>query len=68
MHTHTPQDGDTIKLSSGENAITAEFVNTNGRLAWRLYDRHGKGIMLTEDEMRLLGALIANALAIKDNQ
>jgi len=63
MDLHIPRDGDVIRLSSHENAIKAEFVDSDGRLAWRLYDRHGKGILILEDEMRLLAKLINNALA-----
>ena len=63
MDLHIPRDGDVIRLSPHENATRAEFVDTGGRLAWRLYDRHGKGILILEDEMRLLAKLIINALA-----
>ena len=63
MDTHIPQDGEVFKLSPHANATTAEFVDSSGRIAWRLYDRHGKGILLLEDEMRLLAKLINNALA-----
>jgi len=68
MDSHIPQDGEVFKLSSHENATTAEFVNTSGRKAWRLYDRHGKGILLLEDEMRLLAKLISNALAEQEDE
>jgi len=63
MDSHTPQDGDVIRLSPHENATRAEFVNSDGRIAWRLYDRHSKGILILEDEMKLLAKLINNALA-----
>lgn len=68
MHNHIPVDGEVFALSPDENATKAEFVSTRGRIAWRLYDRHGKGVLLTEEQMRLMGSLIANALADKDNK
>ncbi len=68
MQNHTPQDGEVFALSPGDNTIRAEFVDSDGRIAWRLYDRFGKGIMLTEEQMRLMACLIANGLATKDSQ
>lgn len=68
MDNHVPYDGEVFKLSREEDATRAEFVNTNGRIAWRLYDRHGRGVLLTKDEMRLLSTLTNNALADEDSE
>lgn len=61
-----PRDGEVYALSNGENSTRAEFVYTEGgegarsRVAWRLYDRFGKGILLTEVEMLALCQLTNN--------
>ena len=61
-----PEDGDVYALSNEENYIRAEFVESTGevgapsRIAWRLYDRHGKGILLTQKEMLRLCLLTNN--------
>lgn len=68
MHNHIPVDGDVFALSQEENATKAEFVNTNGRMAWRLYDRFGKGVLLTEEQMALLASLTTNALSNKEDK
>ena len=63
---HTPQDGETYALSNRPEHTRAEFVETKGsegaerRIAWRLYDRHGRGILLTDEELRNLAALQEN--------
>lgn len=61
-HDRIPQDGEVYALGTGGNHLRAEFVNTNGRLAWRLYDRLGRGVLLTESELRILVRLSTNVL------
>lgn len=44
-------DGDMIKLAAHENSLIVEFVNTPDRgIAWRMYDRLGRGVLLTHDQ------------------
>ena len=44
-------DGDLIKLAEDENATRVELVRTPGRgIAWRMYDRFGRGILLTHEQ------------------
>lgn len=63
---HTPRDAEVYALSDRENYPRAEFVETKGeggaerRVAWRIYDRHGKGLLLTDEEVRNLGNLQRN--------
>jgi len=63
-----PQDGEVYALSSIENNTRAEFVDTNGKIAWRLYDRFGRGVLLLEEEIRLLTKLSTAVLERKDNE
>lgn len=57
-----PQDGEVYALNSGDNIVYAEFLSTNSRIGWRLYDRLGRGILLTEEEIRKLVMLSQTAL------
>ena len=57
-----PQDGETFALSDEQDCIKAEFINSSGRICWRLCNRIGQGIMLTEDELRRLILLSNNYL------
>ena len=62
----TPHDGDVFALSDGDNYLRAEFVETLGvdgvdhKIAWRLYDRLGRGVLVTEGEIALLAVLTSN--------
>ena len=56
-------DGDSIKLIAHENSLVVEFVNTLGRgIAWRMYDRFGKGILLTHDQAEEFYKLLGDSL------
>jgi hypothetical protein len=63
---HTPKDAEVFALSQREDYPRAEFVVTLGadgaehRVAWRIYDRHGKGLLLTDQEVRNLSKLQRN--------
>ena len=57
-----PKDKEVFALNSIDNRVYAEFLNTNGRIGWRLYDRFGRGILITEEEIRKLVALSVSAL------
>ncbi len=59
-------DGDTFVISTGDNPIYAEFLDTNGRLGWRLVDRHGKGILLDRSAMERLSLLTQIALGFDE--
>ena len=67
-----PEDGEVFALAEEENYIRAEFVESVGevgapnRIAWRLYDRHGKGILLSQKEMTRLCLLTNNYLKRDD--
>jgi len=69
---NTPVDGEVYALSQREGYTRAEFVETEGehgapgRIAWRLCDRFGRGILLTEEEALLLSSLTLNYLKEKD--
>jgi len=63
-----PLDGEVYALSVGDNKTIAEFVNSNGRIGWRLYDRFGRGILLLEEEIRLLTKLSTTALNELDKE
>jgi len=64
-----PLDGEVYALSSEPYSIRAEFVETEGtegaeaRIAWRLYDRHDRGILLTEEAINTLCTLTENYLS-----
>lgn len=61
-----PSDGEVYALSTGPNHTRAEFIATKGgegadsRVAWRLYDRLGRGILLTAEEVDRLCKLTKN--------
>ena len=63
-----PKDGEVFALNGGDNRVHAEFLNTNGRIGWRLYDRFGRGILLTEEEIRKLVILSVAALDSLDSE
>ena len=63
-----PQDGEVFALNSGENRVYAEFLNTKGRIGWRIYDRFGRGVLITEEEIRKLVQLSIQALNSLDNK
>ena len=58
----TLHDGDTFLLSGGPNPIYAEYLNTNGRLGWRIVDKYGKGILFEQSAMDRFSLLIQIAL------
>jgi hypothetical protein len=56
-------DGDMIKLAAHENSLVVEFVNTPGRgIAWRMYDRFGKGVLLTHEQAEEFYKLLGESL------
>lgn len=55
-------DGDVFNLCPGANPIYAEFLETNGRLGWRLVDKYGHGILLEATAMARFSVLIGIAL------
>ena len=61
-------DGEVYALSSTDNPIRAEFVETLGdegaeeRIAWRLYDRFGRGVLLMINDISKLSMLTENYL------
>lgn len=55
-------DGDLFNLSPGDNPIYAEFLDTRGRLGWRLVDKYGHGILLERSAMERLTVLMQVAL------
>ena len=55
-------DGDTFKLGGREYTLYAEFLDTNGRLAFRITDRLGKGILVDNGSMERLHLLLHIAL------
>lgn len=63
---HVPVDAEVYALSDREHYMRAEFVETKGqegaerRVAWRIYDRYGKGVLLTDEEVTNLGNLQRN--------
>ena len=64
--TYVPHDGDLHALKpNDEDTTRAEFVDTNGRRAWRLYNRVGYGVMITEPEMVVLRDLLTATLENK---
>jgi hypothetical protein len=62
----TPKDGEVYALSERPEHTKAEFVETKGehgaemRIAWRLSDRFGRGILLTDEELANLCSLTKN--------
>lgn len=73
LYKKIPVDGEVYALSSdGENGIKAEFIETDGksgadhRICWRLYDRFGRGILLTEESVINLCKLTTNYLSNHD--
>ena len=61
-----PMDGEVFLLSDGDYHVKAEFVDTKGsdgaerRVAWRLYDRLHRGVLITEAELKILCRLMSN--------
>lgn len=56
-------DGDLIKLSSCDNPLYIEFINTPGRgPAWRIYDRHGKGLLLNHEQAIVFKSFLDESL------
>ena len=55
-------DGDSFLIRGGENPLFAEFLDTNGRMAFRLTDKHGSGILLEKDCIATLSVLLDTAL------
>lgn len=61
-----PLDGEVYALSDRTGYTRAEFVETpgdngaDGRIAWRLYDRLGRGVLLTGEEIENLCYLTRN--------
>lgn len=55
-------DGDTFLLRGGPNPLFAEFLDTNGRLGFRLSDKHGNGILLEAECMAALSVLLDTVL------
>lgn len=51
-------DGDVFKLSDNPS-MYLEFLDTNGRVAFRITDRHGKGLCLERDALNRLFLLLA---------
>lgn len=61
-----PINGEVYALSNRPTHTRAEFVETPGsdgaeqRIAWRLYDRFGRGVLLTDEEIDNLCKLTRN--------
>jgi len=61
-----PKDGEVFALSDRGDTTRAEFIETSGaegahrKVAWRLYDRLGRGVVLTESEIVMLATLMKN--------
>lgn len=69
LYNKVPQDKEVYALSpEDENHIRAEFIETKGesgaecRICWRLYDRFGRGVLLTEEAVLNLCKLTSNYL------
>lgn len=66
INNKVPKNGEVFALSSEKGHTRAEFVDTPGknganrRIAWRLYDRFGRGVLLTEEELNILCKLMRN--------
>lgn len=59
-------DGDLFNLNPGtDNPVYVEYLATNGRLAWRLVDKYGHGILLERSAMDRFSILIDIALGRK---
>lgn len=58
-------DGDLFLLAPHPNPIFAEYLNTHGRKGWRLYDKHGVGVLLEVGAMERLSLLVDIALGRK---
>lgn len=61
-------DGSVWQLVGGENPLYAEFLDTNGRLGWRLTDKYGYGVLLELEAMRRFFLLLSVALGHEDTQ
>lgn len=63
---HVPKDGELFALSARDGHTRGEFIATPGsegadrRVAWRLFDRYGRGILLTAEELKNLCSLMNN--------
>lgn len=72
-NSHIPKDGDVFALSGRLGHTRAELVYTPGkdgaekRVAWRLYDRFGRGVLLTDNELQNLCKLMSNFVKNGDN-
>lgn len=55
-------DGDTFKLQGGNYPLYAEFLDTNGRLGFRVTDKLGRGVLLEGGSMERLHMLLGIAL------
>jgi hypothetical protein len=55
-------DGDTYLLRGGESPLFAEVLDTDGRIAIRLTDRFGGGILLEAPCMAALSVIIDTML------
>lgn len=59
-------DDDLFVIQHGENPIFAQFLDTNGRLGWRLMDKYGRGILLEQAAMERFCILLQIALGHTD--
>jgi len=61
-----PLDGEVYALSDKDGYLRAEFVETLGddgaeeRIAWRLYDRFGRWVLLTLEDITKICTLTNN--------
>jgi hypothetical protein len=55
-------DGDTFQLRGGDSPLFAEFLDTDGRRAFRVTNRVGAGLLFEAQDMAAFSVLLAIAL------